>query len=78
MKSFAPIFALAALFLSSTAVAELFGCKCANYSFEGADYAPSPMIRDKEVCITIDGKFKKAPLPPPGTKLRIEVSQATR
>ncbi|KAG0015719.1 hypothetical protein BGZ81_011549 [Podila clonocystis] len=52
-------------------------CKSVNYRFEGADYEPSPMYPRQQVCITIDGKFKKAPLPAPGTKLRIEVNQGT-
>ncbi|KAG0037204.1 hypothetical protein BGZ82_002965 [Podila clonocystis] len=77
MKSFTPIFVLAALFLSSTATASLGPCRSDNYRLEGADYYPSPMNPGQQVCITIDGKFKKAPLPAPGSKLRIEVNQGT-
>ncbi|KAG0079174.1 hypothetical protein BGZ93_011390 [Podila epicladia] len=73
MKSFTPIFVLAALCLSSTAVADLFPCNhMKSYQFDGADYSPSPMNPGKEVCITIDGKFK-IPLPQGGTKIKVEI-----
>ncbi|KAF9371820.1 hypothetical protein CPB97_001708 [Podila verticillata] len=45
-----------------------------NYEFDGADYEPSPMIPNQQVCVIIDGKFKKI-TPAPDSKLRIEVGQ---
>ncbi|KAF9303965.1 hypothetical protein BGZ74_002679 [Mortierella antarctica] len=74
MKPFTPIFVLAALFLSSTAVADLFACgHIRTYQFDGADYSPSPMKPGSQVCITIDGKFEKIPLPVGGTKIKVEI-----
>lgn len=74
MKPFTPIVVLAALFMSSTALASLDACRSMNYEFEGADYYPSPMKPNQQICVTIDGKFKKI-LPAPGSKLKIEVDQ---
>lgn len=74
MKPFTPIVVLAALFMSSTALASLDACKSMNYEFDGADYEPSPMIPNQQVCVIIDGKFKKI-TPAPDSKLRIEVGQ---
>ncbi|KAF9393358.1 hypothetical protein CPC16_002204 [Podila verticillata] len=60
--------------MSSTVLAGLDSCRSMNYEFDGADYGPSPMIPDQQVCVIIDGKFKKV-LPAPGSKLKIEVTQ---
>ena len=74
MKPFTSIVVLAAVFMSSTALASLDACRSMNYDFAGADYYPSPMKPNQQICVTIDGKFKKI-LPAPGSKLKIEVDQ---